>query len=145
MRSFDLLLLLAAVALFGCREPRTTADMISDLRNPSAQVRRSAADGLRMDEGVPAEAIGPLLAAAQVERHRPAFGAMMITLGRSGVAEAKPLIDARIPEPDPDMRRWAARALKYWMIANRQLPPDPQLPDGWPYGQPGFPPPLPAE
>ena len=139
------LALLVALAVSGCREPRTTADLVSDLRSPSADVRRDAADGLRMDEGVPAEAIGPLLQAAQAEKDRKAFGAMMITLGRSGVPEAKPLIDARIPEPDRDMRRWAARALKYWMIANHQLPPDPQLPDGWPYGQPGFPPPLPPE
>jgi HEAT repeat protein len=137
--------LLAALGLCACRQPRTTSDLVADLRNPSPQERRRAADGLRTDDGVPAEAIGPLLQAVQVERDRGAFGAMMITLGRSGVPEAKPLIDARIPEPDPDMRRWAARALKYWLIANRQLPPDPQLPDGWPYGQPGFPPPLPAD
>jgi hypothetical protein len=137
---FFVLLVIAA-----CREPKTTADLVADLRNPSAQERRRAADELRTDGGVPPEAIGPLLQAIQVEQDRPAFGAMMITLGQSGVPEAKPIIDSRIPEPDRDMRRWAARALKYWLIANRQLPPDPQLPSNWPYGQPGFPPPLPED
>jgi hypothetical protein len=40
------------------------------------------------------------------------------------------------------MRRWAGRALKYWMIQNGQISADFAFPTGWPYGQPGFPPAL---
>mgnify|MGYP006969553876 CR=1 FL=1 len=66
-------------------------------------------------------------------------------LGKSGVPEAKPHIDGALPLPDKDVRRWAARALKYWMISTGQMSPDADLPSGWPYGQPGYPPPLPEE
>ena len=149
MRRLPIALTALALALSAAacnREPpKTTADLVADLRNPDPDARRDAADDLRTDQGVPAEAVGALLQAIQVERDKKAYGAMLITLGRSGVPEARPIIDARLPEPDKDMRRWASRALKYWMIANRQLPPDAELPKGWPYGQPGFPPPLPEE
>jgi len=144
MRAHALAICLA-LSWVGCREPRTTNEVVADLRNPDPDKRQNAADDLRTDQGVPAEAIPHLLQAIQTEQNPKAYGAMLITLGRSGVAEAKPLIDARIPDMDRDMRRWVSRALKYWLIANKQLPPDPQLPDGWPYGQPGFPPPLPPD
>jgi hypothetical protein len=140
-----LLLLLAVVALAACREPKTVPHLIADLRNPDAAERRRAADDLRMDNGVPAEAIRPLLDAITVERDKRAHGAMLITLGKSGVPEAKPFIDAAIPVPDEDVRRWASRALKFWLVATGQMPEGQELPDRWPYGQPGFPPPLPED
>lgn len=143
------LTVLACIAVFAvgsaCREPRTVPQLLAELRHPDPQIRRGAADDLRMDAGVPAEAVGPLLEAISVEKDKYAHGAMMITLGKSGVPEAKPHIDGAIPIPDKEVRRWAGRALKYWMIANGQLHPDQELPDGWPYGQPGFPPPLPED
>ena len=117
--------------------------MIANLRHPDSKERRAAADGLRLEHGVPAEAIQPLLDAINVERDKYAHGAMLITLGKSGVPEAKPHIDGAIPVPDKDVRRWATRALKFWLIVTGAMHPDQKLPKGWPYGQPGYPPPLP--
>ena len=136
---------LGALTLSGCRQPKTVNTLLVELRSPDWKTRRSAADDLRTKQGVPEQAIGPLLEGIAVEQQKETYGAMLITLGRSGVAEAKPWIDRTIPTTDRSMRRWAARSLKYWLIANGQLGPDQALPDGWPYGQPGFPPPLAPE
>jgi hypothetical protein len=135
--------LAAAAPIAGCREPKTPAQSIAELRSPDAEQRRRAADDLRTDAGVAPEAIQPLLQAAAAEQTPNVLGAMLITLGRSGVPEAKPLIDKQIPSTDKDMRRWAGRALKYWMIKTGQLDKDYKFPDGWPYGTPGFPAKLP--
>ncbi len=135
--------LLAALVGAGCnRGPKSVPQMIAHLRHHDPSERRRAADKLRMDHGVPAEAIDPLLQAITVERNKYAHGAMLITLGKSGVPEAKPHIDGALPVMDGDVRRWAARALKYWLIATGRMHPDQDLPDHWPYGQPGFPPPM---
>ena len=135
----------APLSLAGCRDPTTVPQLSAELRSPEAKERRSAADDLRMDGGVPQQAIQPLLDAISQERDKYAHGAMMITLGKSGVPEAKPHIDGAIPVPDEDVRRWATRALRYWLVATGQMGADQDLPDGWPYGQPGFPPPLPDD
>jgi HEAT repeat protein len=145
-RCFIELGLLAAAGALGAacnRRPRTVHDLVGLLRHPDPAVRRRAADDLRMDGGVPAPAIQPLLDAIAVERDKKAHGAMLITLGKSGVPEAKPHIDGALPVPDEDVRRWAARALKFWLIATGRMHPDQDLPSNWPYGQPGYPPPLP--
>lgn len=139
--------LLCGVLVIGsataCRRgPKSVPHLIGELRHPQAKHRRSAADDLRMDNGVPQEAIGPLLEAAGVERDPGALGAMLITLGRSGVPEAKPYIDGQIPSRDKDMRRWASRALRYWFIATGEVPENYDFPRDWPYGQPGYPPRL---
>ncbi len=97
-----------------------------------------------MKMGIPAEAIDPLLQAITVERDKKAHGAMLVTLGKSGVPEAKPHIDGALPVPDVAVRRSASDALKHWLIATGQMHPKQKLPKGWPYGLPGFPPPLPA-
>jgi hypothetical protein len=138
---------LAAAGTLGCRRdpPKSVPQLIAQLRHFDAAERRRAADELRMEGGVPADAIKPLLDAIAVERDKAAHGAMLITLGKSGVPEAKPHIEGALPVADPDVRRWATRALKYWLIATGQLHPDADLPDGWPYGQPGYPPPLPED
>ena len=147
MRRRSVLHLSFVLLAAACRRgpPKTASQLIAQLRSPDPGERREAADDLRMDNGVPAEAIQPLLDAISVEQDKGAHGAMMITLGKSGVPEAKPHIDGALPLPDKDVRRWAARALKYWMIATGQMSPDADLPSGWPYGQPGYPPPLPEE
>lgn len=142
------LLLAAGAAMAGvaCRRgPKSVPQMIASLRHPVASERRRAADDLRMDVGVPAEAIDPLLEAITVERDKKAHGAMLITLGKSGVPEAKPHIDGALPVPDADVRRWASRALKFWLIATGRMHPAQKLPQHWPYGLPGFPPPLPSQ
>jgi hypothetical protein len=140
--AFSLFLSAGAVS---CREPKTPVESIADLRSPEAQERRSAADDLRTDQGVPPEAIVPLLQAIQVEQVPNVRGAILITLGKSGVPEAKPFIDQAIATTDRDMRRWAGRALKNWLIATRQVPAEHSWPEDFPYGQPGYPPPLPPE
>jgi HEAT repeat protein len=137
--------MVSSIALAACREPKSVPQLVSELRHPDPKERRHAADELRMDSGVPAEAIRPLLDAITVEKDKYAHGAMLITLGRSGVPEAKPFIDAAIPVADVDVRRWAARALHFWLVATGQMPESQELPDGWPYGQPGYPPPLPED
>ena len=125
----------------GCGHHVTPDEAINELRNPEAEARRDAADALRTDNGVPPQALGPLLAAVSAESDPAARGAELITLGRSGAPQAKPVIDqAVMTAADPNMRRWAGRALKYWMLATAQLPAGYPFPDGWPYGQPGYPP-----
>jgi HEAT repeat protein len=116
---------------------------IGELQSPQAEARRNAADALRTPSGVPPEAVAPLLGALSAEQDPGARGAELIALGRSGASQAKPAIDqAVMTAADPNMRRWAARALKYWMIQTGQLPAEYAFPDGWPYGQPGYPPPM---
>lgn len=130
-------------ALTACHEPKTVDQLVAELRAPEAKMRRRAADGLGREEVDP-RAIQPLLEAIAVEKDKSTYGAMLIALGRSGVPEAKAIVDARLPDPDRDMRRWAGRALKYWMLKTGQLPRDYDFPDNWPYGQPGYPPLLPG-
>ncbi len=133
----------AAAASAGCHHAMRPDVAIANLQNPDPSVRQHAADSLRTPEGVPPESIQPLLAIASQEQNPQARGAMLITLGKSGSPLAKPLIDqAVMTSQDPDNRRWASRALKYWMITTGQLPAEYAFPPNWPYGQPGFPPPL---
>lgn len=135
----------AAIAFTGCRQPRSVDQLVSDLHEPDATKRRDAADDLQTDEGVPVQAIPHLLEAARRETDPRTLGMILMTLGKSGVPEAQPLIGDQLATQDKDMRRWVGRALQYWLIANGRLPPNPTLPKGWPYGQPGFPPLLPDE
>ena len=101
----------------GQAKPANPRD-IAKLRDPDWDNRRDAADDLGDDGGPAPNAIGPLLAAASVERHPKALGAMLITLGKSGVPEAKPLIDAHVDSPDPDLRKYARKGQKNWLAKN---------------------------
>jgi HEAT repeat protein len=115
-------------------------EAIGELRNPEANARRNAADALRGADGVAPGAVAPLLAALQVEQDPSARGAELIALGKSGSPQAKPFIDQAVQTAaDPNMRRWAGRALKYWMLETGQIPASYAFPDGWPYGTPGYP------
>ncbi len=129
----------------GCGRPQSVAQLIGGLRSPEAGTRRRAAHRLQLSHGIPAEAIEPLLQAIAVERDKKAHGTMLITLAKSGVPEAKGHIDGTLPVPDKDVRRWASKALRHWLIANGRLHPSHELPDHWPYGLPGYPPPLPSQ
>lgn len=143
IRTLVALTFVGAVCLAACREAMPPGVAIANLQSPSPEQRQTAADALRTPNGVPPEAIPPLLAAASQEQSAPARGAMLITLGKSGSPAAKPLIDqAVMTATGTDTRRWAARALKYWMITTGQLPAEYAFPRDWPYGQPGYPPPL---
>jgi hypothetical protein len=129
--------------LGACGHSMPPAQAIGSLQSPDPTTRQTAADALRTPQGVPPEAIHPLMTAASSEQDPHAKGAMLITLGKSGSPEAKAMIDQAVATAsDPDMRRWASRALKYWMLTTGQIPADYKFPDDWPYGQPGFPPPL---
>jgi len=140
------LVLFAAASPLACHHSVPPDQAIAELKNPDPDRRQEAADSLRTDNGVPPNAVPALLEALKTEQTPKVRGAELITLGRSGAPDAKPVIDDAVQNAkDPDMRRWASRALKYWMIATKQLPADHAFPEGWPYGQPGYPPPLPAQ
>ena len=141
MRTWTLLLLFAALSLPACHHAMPPDEAVAAIRDPDPKVRQSAADSLRADNVVPAGAVPFLLQAVQVEPVPYARGAMLITLGTSGAPEAKPIIDqAVMTAADPDMRRWAGRALKAWMIQTGAIPQGSKFAPGWPYGQPGYPP-----
>jgi hypothetical protein len=114
----------------GCHRspPRSPAEEVGLLGNPDWKERRSAADGLRDHGGPPAEALPALYAALQAEQSPKVLGAILITLGASGIPEVRPFIDARVNDPDEDMRRWARRALKYWLVKNQLLGEEQELP-----------------
>lgn len=133
------------LASVGCRRgehAKTPAEMVANLRSPEWETRRHAADQLRDDGGPAPEALPALYAAMAHEQHPKAYGAMLITLGASGIPEARPLIDARLNDPSADMRRWSKRALNQWLVRNGLLSEDDDMP---PPGHPlyGPPPPLP--
>jgi hypothetical protein len=141
MRTWTLLLLLAASSLPACHHAMPPDEAVAAIHDADPKVRQTAADSLRAGNVVPGGAIPALLQAVQAEPVPFVRGAMLITLGTSGAAEAKPIIDqAVMTAPDPDTRRWAGRALKAWMIQTGAVPPDAKFAPGWPYGQPGYPP-----
>lgn len=137
---FAAVLILSAAP--GCRPPLTVDQLVSDLQSPSAGKRRRAATDLQTPEGIPEEAIPALLAAARTETDPGALGVMLMTIGKSGVPEARPIIDQYLPTADRGLRTKVGRALQAWFVANGQMAPDAKLPKYWPYGQPGYPPPL---
>ena len=139
MRTIAYALALAPLLAVACM-PVTPATAINNLNSPNAGVRQNAADSLRTDTGVPADAVEPLIAAYQRDTDPHAKAAELIALGRSGNPAAKPLIDAYVHgAQNRDEQRWGGRALKYWMVENKQIAPDYKFPDGWPYGTPGYP------
>jgi hypothetical protein len=132
----------------GCHpaEVRSAGPAIAMLDSADWTARRKAADSLAQGEGPPTEAVRPLYAALRREQNPKAYGAMLIALGASGIAEARPLIDARVNDPDGDMQQWARAALKRWLVRNSlmgeedALPPPPHRlygPSSPPPGAPG--------
>jgi HEAT repeats len=114
-----------AFATAGCGHPRSPAELEAGLDDPDPVVRRKSADGLRHGDEVPAEAIPKLLAAISKEQDPEVYGAELITLGASGVPDAKPLICKSIgggPSGDVRMSRWASHALTAWMRNNPTAP-----------------------
>jgi len=98
-------------------------------------------------EGPPVEAVPRLWRALGKEQNPEAYGAMLVALGASGIAEVRPLIDARLNDPDGDTQRFARAALKRWLVRNmlmsedEALPPPPHRlyapPEALPPGAPG--------
>ncbi len=108
------------------------------------------------DEGKRQEAVGHLLARpphpriipillrrAAIETDPGLYRNMLLLLGKSGFMEVRPMIDRHILSPDRGLRNAARRALKEWLLANRLIAEDDDLPDP-PHPMYGPPPPLPA-
>jgi HEAT repeat protein len=116
---------------------------VASLHDPDPKTRQHAADSLHSNGTAPAGVIPNLMQALQTEQDAHVRGAILIALGSWGAPDAKPIIDqAVMTAPDPDSRRWAGRALKYWMVQTGAMAQGTPLPPGWPYGQPGYPPAL---
>src|SRR5262249_4788884 len=121
--------LLAAVCLalpcagLGCRliQPRQPMPAVIMLNSADWEVRYRAAVALAEGVGPPTEAVPPLYRAMFKERNPQVYGAMLIALGASGISEARPLIDARINDPDADMQQSARTALRRWLVRNLLL------------------------
>jgi hypothetical protein len=129
--------------------PRSAGAMVAQLASADWQARQKAAEELGQGEGPPASAVPALYAALRKEQDARVQGALLVAFGASGAAEAKPLIDARIADPDADAQGHARRALKKWLVRNmlmtddEELPPPPhrfygqvQLPPGAPGSKP---------
>lgn len=106
----------------GCRHPKSPAELEAGLDSPEPEERRHAADGLRDGDEVPPEAIPKLLAAADKETDPQALGAELITLGTSGVPDAKPRICKKFGDGDVRMSRWANHAMQAWQRKNPGQP-----------------------
>ena len=138
--------LLALVSLAGCHAAMPPARAVAALHDSDADTRRHAADDLRTADGVPPAAVPALLDAFETEQVPRVRGAILVTLGRSGAQRAKPLIDRACETArDPDERRWAERARKYWMLQNGRLAPDYRASYWVPFGGPTTPAKLTSE
>jgi len=114
-----LALVCAALAVAGCGRRHAPAESVAQLRSPDMETRRSAADDLRRGDGPPAHAVPAIMTALQQEKYPPAYGAMLITAGKSGVPDALPYICGAVQSDQRDMRRWGDRALDLWREKNR--------------------------
>lgn len=114
-------LLAVCMLLVACGTPKTPAELEAGLNDPDPKVRRNSADGLRDGGDVPPDAVPKLLAAIANEKEPEVIGAELITLGASGVAEAKPIICKYVgggPNGDVRMSRWASHAQTAWLKKN---------------------------
>jgi hypothetical protein len=117
---FSSVLISLALGSAACGHPRSPAELEAGLNDPDPKVRRTSADGLRHGDDVPADAVPKLLAAIANEKDPEVYGAELITLGASGVADAKPLICKNIGGGgDVRMSRWANHA---WQAFERKNP-----------------------
>jgi HEAT repeats len=138
-----LFVFLAALVFPACHHAMDPAAAVASLSDPNPVVRQHAADSLRAGGTVDTNSIPPLVQALQTEQVPHVRGAILITLGQSGAPGVQPIIEQAVQSaPDVDQRRWAGRALKAWMLQSGKLPQGYVFPEGWPYGQPGYPPPI---
>jgi hypothetical protein len=104
----------------GCRFKAETSYVVRNLSDENPKVRKAAATALRTNQGVPASAIDPLIAAIMSERHKDVHGEMLITLGHSGDERALEHIRVTLAIKDSAAREYGRAALKAWQIANGQ-------------------------
>lgn len=117
-----------ASACTHAREPAVPPSTLAALQSTDWQERRKAADDLAKDDGPAPEAVVPLYRALKKEQNGEVYGAMLVALGHAGIAEIRPIIDARVNDPDHDMQRWARAALKAWLVRNGLFGPEQELP-----------------
>jgi len=142
MRAPAIALVFCLSSLSACHHGMPPDRAVAALQDPDPRIRQHAADSLRSQGHAPASVVGNLLQAAQTEQDPRVRGAILIALGTWGAPAAKPLIDQAVQTAaDADQQRWAGRALRAWMTQAGTLPEGAALPPGWPYGQPGYPPP----
>src|SRR5262245_29316146 len=110
-----------AVDIAGCHRNRNPESAASGdpsipygLGAADADDRKEAAEKLRKDGGPPLDAVPHVIAAIQRERDGEARAEMLITLGASGSADAKPVLEANLNDRDKDVREGAQKGLKLW-------------------------------
>ena len=131
MLRFVVVLLLASA----CTLPR--AEAIDALKSPDAAMRAQGARSLRGFVDV----APPLLEAVRAESDPAAKREMVAALGPTGADEAKPVIETYVIDAHGSVDRWTAgRSLVAWLLARGLMEKNAYLPQGWPYGQPGYPP-----
>lgn len=125
LRPVAVLRVLAVAALLvsapACRRHRasqapTTADasIAYGLGSGDDGARREAAEKLRDNGGPPADAVPHLLKAIRRESDPDTLGEMLETLGASGAAEARPVLEAHLNHPEKDVRSGAEKGLSRW-------------------------------
>lgn len=107
----------------------TNAEIVARLSSKNATERAEAAVLLRKEQPPDPRAMGPLIAAAKRERYHTALAEMLRTLGRSGTMEALGLLQLHAQSPAADLREAGREGLRSWLIVNRVLTPDSELPE----------------
>ena len=118
------LVLSSSVALSSVAQAGDARGLLHD----EPKVRRATAIDMRDNIPLPPHIVAMLIEAAEIETDRKAYIDMLKTLGASGVMEARPLIDRHILSKDNFMRRHSRKALKLWLVANRLMGQDADLP-----------------
>jgi hypothetical protein len=103
--------------------------LVANLSSPEASERDDAASELAELDRPPAFAVPALLAAARREPVVDVLGELLIALGKSGVMEALGLIQTHALSPIEDVRDLGREALKLWLVRNRVLTEDDDLPE----------------
>jgi hypothetical protein len=103
--------------------------LVAALASPDASDRMAAAAVFADEPGPPFFAVPALLAAARVEPEQSVLVKIVIALGRSGVMEALGLIQTHALSPVDAVRSAGRTALRLWLIQNRVLTEDDELPE----------------
>ena len=137
----------ALIALsLGCGPARTPAQALPDLASADVDARLKAArdiEGGARSSNLAPNIVDALVKQAATEGDFKTKASILIGLGYTGDARAKPLLDAYAQTQDPQQRTYAARALKKWSTKTGKFPAEYKFPPDWPYGTEGYPAPLP--
>lgn len=132
-----------ALGAVACGPSRTAAEAQADLAASEPAVRLKASRDIEAEAktrgALAPNVLDDVLAKVATETDPKVKGSMVITLGYTGDARAKPIIDAYVQTTDYDQQRWAARALKWYQIKTGKVAADYVFPPHWPYGTAGYP------